>query len=66
MAQILDLKIVRVVSTGTGSKRITIPKKILDEVLGDSEYATVAHEDDHIIVRPVKLQSIESRPHRKS
>jgi hypothetical protein len=67
MAQILrEVKIVRVVPTGTGSKRITIPKRMLDAVLGESEYATVAHEDDHIIVRPVKLQPMESRSRRKS
>jgi len=67
MAQVLsEFKIVRVVSTGTGSKRITIPKNMLDAILGDSEYAAVAQEDGHITVRPVKVQPVESRTHRKT
>lgn len=67
MAQMLsEFKIVRVVSTGTGSKRITIPKNMLDAVLGDSDYAAVAQEDGHIVVRPVRVQPIESRTNRKS
>jgi len=51
-----EVRIVRIVSTGTGSKRITIPKRMLDAVLGKSEYAAVSVERGRIIVRPVKVQ----------
>ena len=56
-----EVRIVRIVSTGTGSKRITIPKRMLDAVLGDDEYAAVSMERGRIIVRPIKVQVKSSR-----
>ena len=52
-----EFKIVLVVPTGTGSKRITIPKEILTAVLGDSEYAAVGRNGQgQIVVEPVTIR----------
>ena len=53
-----QFKVVRVVPTGTGSKRITIPKEIVDNVVGDSQYVKVAQQDNHIIVEPLELGTV--------
>jgi hypothetical protein len=52
--------LVRVVPTGTGSKRITIPKDLLTEVLGNSEYATISKKEGGLIIQPAEVRPRKS------
>ncbi len=52
---------VRVIPTGTGSKRITIPKTLLEDVLGDSEYALIGKEEDGLLIRPAEIRAAKKR-----
>jgi hypothetical protein len=57
MAQMLsDFKLVRIVPVGNGSKRITIPKEMLTEILGEDEYAAISKENGRLVIRPVEVK----------
>ncbi len=49
--------LVRVTDTGTGSKRITIPKNLLDDVLGDSKFALIGKKEDGLLIRPAEVRA---------
>lgn len=55
-----EFRLVRVVPTGTGSKRITIPKDLLTEVLGNSEYATISKREGGLIIQPAEVRPRKS------
>jgi hypothetical protein len=52
-----EFKIVRVIPTGSGSKRITIPKAVMTDVLGDAEYVAIVPKAKEIIIQPVPRPS---------
>lgn len=47
--------LIRITDTGTGSKRITIPKNLLEDVLGDSKFALIDKNKDGLLIRPAKV-----------
>jgi hypothetical protein len=53
MSQVL----VRVTDTGTGSKRITIPKSLLESKLGNTEYALISEDKDGLLIRPAEVRA---------
>jgi hypothetical protein len=52
-----NVRLVRVVPTGTGSKRITIPKDLLNDVLGDSEYAIIDKKGGILTIQPAEIRA---------
>lgn len=49
-------RLVRIVPVGNGSKRVTIPKEMLDEVFGDTEYVAVSREKAGLLLSPVEVR----------
>jgi hypothetical protein len=49
--------LVRITDTGTGSKRITIPKPLLESKLGNSEFALISEREDGLLIRPAEVKA---------
>ncbi len=52
-----EFRIVKVFPTGSGSKRITIPKDVMTDVLGDAEYVALVPKAKEVIIQPVPRPS---------
>lgn len=52
----MSFKIVKVFPTGSGSKRITIPKDVMTD-LGDPEYVALVSKGKEVFIQPVQRPS---------
>jgi len=58
-------RLVRLIPVGNGSRRITLPKNMLDEVLGNSEYVAVSKDRGGLRLTPVEVKPVEVKPKAK-
>lgn len=52
-------RLVRLIPVGNGSRRITLPKDMLDEVVGKSEYIAVSKDRGGLRLMPVEVTPVE-------
>jgi len=53
-------RLVRLIPVGNGSKRITLPKTMIDEVFGDSEYIAISKVKNGLRLTPVEVRLVKT------
>jgi hypothetical protein len=54
-----NYRLVRLIPVGNGSRRVTLPKEMLDEIVGKSEYMAVSKDKGSLRLTPVEVKPIE-------
>ena len=53
------LRLVRLIPVGNGSRRVTLPKEMLDEIVGESEYLAISKDRGSLRLTPVEIKPID-------
>ena len=61
-----NLRLIRLIPVGNGSRRVTLPKEMLDDILSESsDYVAISREERGLLLSPVEIKRLEPKPKRK-